>query len=380
MPLEDLLADAVFLSLAASAREATQTLAAARHLRDALHATEQLVACVIPSWTRALRALPKEEAILPPPLRSGSVSTVSSASSSPGFSALLRLRKIKYTSVLRELLKRAQERRLSRKIKHDFSLAWPLNLEKVASAAGIDKAVRQIAWIRNNITASCVTDENDAKMAAGAAREMRALLETLFEGTFDEGSDRPASSPEPAGLGSSWVKPDLTTPKLAPAAARYAPLGALKAFGTPSLVPAVPENMQLYSPADPLVNAARGHEPEPSCDSSEPKVPAGGGAFTAHEFMGVRNAPIEVVLRQMKDGVRLRRGVAARRVARDSCFMAARPRNGGVTTIRFSEASQESTLDVLEVFRARICISRMVWRVAIGTVTTRLLVRALWRS
>jgi len=86
------------------------------------------------------------------------------------------------TNVIQELLKRAQESQLSSKIRNDFSsIKYNLEAQSLYSEEDIEKMVKLIAWIRNNITASAVTDENDAKMASMGAREVQQSLKTLLK-------------------------------------------------------------------------------------------------------------------------------------------------------------------------------------------------------
>merc|ERR1740123_2337121 len=87
------------------------------------------------------------------------------------------------TNVIQELLKRAKQKHLSTRIRNDFSTFASFNLEaqSLYSEDDIEKMVKLIAWVRNNITASCVTDENDAKMASMGAREVQQSLKTLLK-------------------------------------------------------------------------------------------------------------------------------------------------------------------------------------------------------
>merc|ERR1719219_1244673 len=92
------------------------------------------------------------------------------------------------TNVIQELLKRAQQKDLSQRILNDFSgTNYNLEAQSLYSEEDIQKMVNLIAWVRNNITASCVTDENDAKMASLGAKEvqqsLKALLKTQAEST-----------------------------------------------------------------------------------------------------------------------------------------------------------------------------------------------------
>jgi len=98
------------------------------------------------------------------------------------------------TNVIQELLKRAQESQLSSKIRNDFSsIKYNLEAQSLYSEEDIEKMVQLIAWIRNNITASAVTDENDAKMASMGAREVQQSLKTLLKIQADTKSKTPKS-------------------------------------------------------------------------------------------------------------------------------------------------------------------------------------------
>merc|ERR1719461_2829613 len=91
--------------------------------------------------------------------------------------------KVHMTNVIQELLKRAQAEQMSHKIINDFSTCKDGSLEEndFYSVEDIHSMVELISWIRNNITASAVTDENDAKMASLGAREVQQSLKTLLK-------------------------------------------------------------------------------------------------------------------------------------------------------------------------------------------------------
>lgn len=104
--------------------------------------------------------------------------------------------KIYITNVIQELLKRAQQSELSQKIRNDFSaINYRLENQSLYSEDDIEKMVNLIAWVRNNLTASCVTDENDAKMACLGAREVQQSLKYLLK-TQAENNTRPRSNAE----------------------------------------------------------------------------------------------------------------------------------------------------------------------------------------
>jgi len=85
------------------------------------------------------------------------------------------------TTVIQELLKRAQMSAMSNRILKDFSsVDCQLEAQNLYAAEDIEKMVKLIAWVRNNIVASCVTDENDAKMASLGAKEIQESLKGML--------------------------------------------------------------------------------------------------------------------------------------------------------------------------------------------------------
>merc|ERR1719410_480322 len=85
------------------------------------------------------------------------------------------------TTVIQELLKRAQMSAMSNRILKDFSsVDCQLEAQNLYAPEDIEKMVKLIAWVRNNIVASCVTDENDAKMACLGAKEIQESLKGML--------------------------------------------------------------------------------------------------------------------------------------------------------------------------------------------------------
>lgn len=85
------------------------------------------------------------------------------------------------TTVIQELLKRAQDSEMSNRILKDFSsVDCQLEAQDLYAQDDIEKMVKLIAWVRNNIVASCVTDENDAKMACLGAKEIQESLKSML--------------------------------------------------------------------------------------------------------------------------------------------------------------------------------------------------------
>merc|ERR1719461_1080042 len=103
--------------------------------------------------------------------------------------------KIHMTNVIQELLKRAQAEQMSHKIINDFSTCKDVSLEEnnFYSVEDIHSMVELISWIRNNITASAVTDENDAKMASLGAKEVKSELSAILKKHHSEVSDKTRS-------------------------------------------------------------------------------------------------------------------------------------------------------------------------------------------
>jgi len=103
--------------------------------------------------------------------------------------------KVLMTNVIQELLKRAQKRELSHKIRNDFTSARDISLEtqEEFTVDDIESMVQLMSWIRNNIAASAVTDENDAKMASLGAKEVKHELSTILKKHHSEVSDKTRS-------------------------------------------------------------------------------------------------------------------------------------------------------------------------------------------
>jgi len=83
------------------------------------------------------------------------------------------------TNVIQDLLKRAQNEKLSKKILTDFSGIRPMNYHSSANAFtrnDITALVETMAWIRNNLCIAGLTDENDAMMTLMGAEEVQQSL------------------------------------------------------------------------------------------------------------------------------------------------------------------------------------------------------------
>jgi len=80
------------------------------------------------------------------------------------------------THVIQELLKRAQDRNLSKKIRTDFTGTKQIDLESAYSENDIKVLVDTMAWIRNNLCVATLTDENDAMMTLMGAEEVKHNL------------------------------------------------------------------------------------------------------------------------------------------------------------------------------------------------------------
>jgi len=105
-------------------------------------------------------------------------------------------REVYMTNVIQELLKRAAQNNLSGRILNDFSgVDYDLETQELYSSSDIEKMVELMAWTRNNITASCVTDENDAKMASLGAREVQQSLKGVLRLQLLSNHDSPATRP-----------------------------------------------------------------------------------------------------------------------------------------------------------------------------------------
>jgi len=82
------------------------------------------------------------------------------------------------TNVIQDLLKRAQNEKLSKKILTDFSGIRTLNYNGTNAFTRSDIAalVETMAWIRNNLCIAGLTDENDAMMTLMGAEEVQQSL------------------------------------------------------------------------------------------------------------------------------------------------------------------------------------------------------------
>lgn len=82
------------------------------------------------------------------------------------------------TNVIQDLLKRAQNEKLSKKILTDFSGIRTLNYNcaNAFTRSDIAALVETMAWIRNNLCIAGLTDENDAMMTLMGAEEVQQSL------------------------------------------------------------------------------------------------------------------------------------------------------------------------------------------------------------
>merc|ERR550534_3404498 len=84
--------------------------------------------------------------------------------------------KVYMTNVIQDLLKRAQEEKLSNKILTDFSGIRKLDYLSAFTPEDISALVETMAWVRNNLCVAGLTDENDAKMTLMGAEEVQQSL------------------------------------------------------------------------------------------------------------------------------------------------------------------------------------------------------------
>jgi len=84
--------------------------------------------------------------------------------------------KVYMTTVIQDLLKRAQEEKLSKKILTDFSGIRELDYLSAFTPADVSALVDTMAWVRNNLCVAGLTDENDAKMTLMGAEEVQESL------------------------------------------------------------------------------------------------------------------------------------------------------------------------------------------------------------
>lgn len=82
------------------------------------------------------------------------------------------------TNVIQDLLKRAQNEKLSKKILTDFTGIRSMNYvgANAFSRSDIAALVETMAWIRNNLCIAGLTDENDAMMTLMGAEEVQQSL------------------------------------------------------------------------------------------------------------------------------------------------------------------------------------------------------------
>jgi len=80
------------------------------------------------------------------------------------------------TNVIQDLLKRAQEEKLSNKILTDFSGIKKLDYFSAFTPDDVSALVDTMAWVRNNLCVAGLTDENDAKMTLMGAEEVQQSL------------------------------------------------------------------------------------------------------------------------------------------------------------------------------------------------------------
>jgi len=80
------------------------------------------------------------------------------------------------TNVIQDLLKRAQDEKLSNKILTDFSGIRKLDYFCAYTPADVSALVDTMAWVRNNLCIAGLTDENDAKMTLMGAEEVQQSL------------------------------------------------------------------------------------------------------------------------------------------------------------------------------------------------------------
>jgi len=84
--------------------------------------------------------------------------------------------KVYMTNVIQDLLKRAQEEKLSNKILTDFSGIKKLDYFSAFTPDDVSALVDTMAWVRNNLCVAGLTDENDAKMTLMGAEEVQQSL------------------------------------------------------------------------------------------------------------------------------------------------------------------------------------------------------------
>jgi len=84
--------------------------------------------------------------------------------------------KVYMTNVIQDLLKRAQEEKLSKKILTDFTGIRKLDYFSAFKPDDISALVHTMAWVRNNLCVAGLTDENDAKMTLMGAEEVQESL------------------------------------------------------------------------------------------------------------------------------------------------------------------------------------------------------------
>jgi len=80
------------------------------------------------------------------------------------------------TNVIQDLLKRAQEEKLSKKILTDFSGIRKLDFSSACTESDVSALVETMAWVRNNLCVAGLTDENDAMMTIMGAEEVQQSL------------------------------------------------------------------------------------------------------------------------------------------------------------------------------------------------------------
>jgi len=84
--------------------------------------------------------------------------------------------KVYMTNVIQDLLKRAQDEKLSSKILTDFSGIRKLDYFSAFTPEDVSALVDTMAWVRNNLCVAGLTDENDAKMTLRGAEEVQTSL------------------------------------------------------------------------------------------------------------------------------------------------------------------------------------------------------------
>lgn len=100
----------------------------------------------------------------------------------------LQHRQVCMTHVIQELLRRVQERHLSKRLRTDYSKRTPIRLERVVGEDEIDFLVLQMAWIRDNVLVASMSDEQDAKMVLMGSREIQRSLHDILKRLTDKRS------------------------------------------------------------------------------------------------------------------------------------------------------------------------------------------------